>query len=272
MIICMPGTRIMLRAVLAAGCLAIAGCGSSVPSTQPPTSDPTPFDLRGTAWQATSVNGQVVPAENAPRLEFDWLGRPDGYGFSGCEEFGFSATVQGERMSVGDLMLPPSACGGPNGELEELFLTAFQATEAWSVEGDRLTLAGVPGQIVLARELPPIGDPGRQLADALTDGEWRVVRAPGVVGLEGLPIVLFTDRRFIAAGGCGFSGDLHFGSGGALDIIEVGWDVAGGGCDGGPNDGRLALKRLLEAVTMGRPGPDGTIVLSGPEGEVVLGR
>jgi hypothetical protein len=174
-------------------------------------------------------------------------------------------------MTVSDLMRPPSSCGGPKGQIEEFFLAAFQATQAWSVEGDRLTLAGANGQIVLARDLPPVGDPGRQLADAMTDGEWRVVDAPGVVGLEGLPPVLFTDTRFIASGGCGFSGDIRFGSGGALDIVDVGWDVAGG-CDGGPNDPRVALRALLVEVTMGRPGADGTIVLSGPEGEVVLGR
>jgi heat shock protein HslJ len=251
-------------------CLALVGCGSSVPSTPPPASDPTPFDLSGTAWRATSVGGQPIPAEDAPFIEFDWLGRPDGYGYTGCDQFGFEATIQGDRMSVGDLMRPPSSCAGPKGQVEQLFLAAFQATEAWSVDGDRLTLAGVPGRIVLARDLPPMGDPGRQVADALTDGEWSVVDAPGVVGLEGLPPVRFTDTRLIAAGGCGFSGDIQFDSGGALDIGEVGWDVAG--CDGGPDDGRVELKRLLEAVTLGRPGPDGTIVLSGPQGEVVLGR
>ena len=262
---------IRIVGVLAAACLALAGCATSVPSTPPPASDPTPFDLSGTAWRATSVGGQQVPAEDPPFIEFDWLGRPDGYGFTGCDQFGFEATIQGDQMSVGDLMRPPGSCGGPKGQVEELFLAAFQVTQTWSVDGDRLTLAGARGPIVLARDLPPSGDPGRQLADALTDGEWRVVDAPGVVGLAGLPPVLFTDTRFIAVGGCGFSGGVRFGSGGAFDIDEVGWDVAGG-CDGGPNDGRLALKRLLEAVTMGRPGPEGTIVLSGPEGEVVLGR
>jgi hypothetical protein len=101
-----------------------------------------------------------VPPEDPPFIEFDWLGRPDGYGYTGCDAFGFEATIQGDQMSVGDLMRPPGSCGGPKGQVEELFL----------------------------------------------------------------------------------------------------------------GDGRLALKRLLEAVTMGRPGPDGTIVLSGPAGEVVLGR
>jgi heat shock protein HslJ len=283
--------RVVLTATFAA-CMAFAGCGTTAPSYQPPTSnpavstqppasdpaastqpsatEPAPFDLSGTAWRATSVSGLAVPPVNEPRLEFDWLGRPEGSGFTGCDEFGFSAMIQGDRMSIGDLMLSPSACAGPNGLVEERFLTAFQATEAWFVEGDRLTLAGVPGEILFARELPPMGDPGRQLADALTDGEWRVVGAPGVVGLDHLSPVLFADALLIGEGECGFSSDIRFGSGGALDIIEVGWDAVG--CGGAQGDGRLALKSLLEAVTMGRLDPDGTIVLSGPRGEVVLGR
>lgn len=266
---------IRLRAVVAAALLALAGCGSSVPSTEPPTSDPTPFDLSGTAWRAVSVSGQAVPGENAPHFTFTSGDDPGGYGSTGCNDFLFSATIEGDRMTITDVTPPPTACTGDRAQLEELFLTAFQATQAWSVAGDQLTLVGVPGEIVLARELPPPGDPGRQLADALMSGEWRVLRATGVVGLDGIPPVTFTDTRFItrfiAGGRCGFSGEHRFGSGGALDIVDVGWDVAGG-CDGGPNDPRVALRDLLVEVTMGRPGADGTIVLSGPEGEVVLGR
>ncbi len=263
------------RAFVAAICLALAGCGTSAPSTSPPTSDPTPFDLSGTAWRATSVSGQAVPAENAPHFTFTSGGDSGGYGSTGCNDFLFSATIQGDRMTISDVTPPPTACIGARGQLEERFLNVFEATQAWSVAGDRLTLAGVPGEIVLARQLPPAGDPGRQLADALMAGEWRVVRAIGVVGLEGLPPVTFTDTRFVArfidGGRCGFSGDHRFGSGGALDIVDVGWDVAGG-CDGGPIDARVALRALLVEVTMGRLGADGTIVLSGPAGEVVLGR
>ncbi len=277
---------ILLTVALAFASLALAGCGTSVPTTSAPpsnpptanTHDPSPdpigsapneFDLSGSAWRVTSLIGQVVPAENAPGIEFDWLGRPSGTGFTGCDEFGFNATFRGGRASVGDLILNPSGCGGPGAAIERTFLMTFRAAESWSVDGDRLALGGAAGHIVFVRELPPIGDPGRSLAEALQAGEWRVLRAPGVVGLERLPPLTFADVSLIAAGNCGLSGDIHFGMGGALDITEVGWDTAG--CVG-PNDGRPALQRLLEAVTSGGVGPEGTIVLSGPLGEVVLGR
>lgn len=265
----MPQAGALLRMAFAAVCLAVAGCETATPSTQPPASDTTTLDLSGSAWEAVTVLEQEVAGENVPRLEFDHRGRPSGRGFSGCDEFGFEATFSPGSVIVGDLTLNPSGCQGPGAQLEEAFLTAFQAARAWSVEGDRLTLGGDRGRIVLARELPPMGDPGRQLADVLGEGEWRIVEAPGVVGLDRLPPVLFADRLFVAAGECGFSGEIRFGSGGSITIREVGWDTAG--C-GGANDGRPFLQRVLEAVTMGRPGPDGTIALSGPEGEVVLGR
>jgi heat shock protein HslJ len=246
---------------------------SAVPTAlpDPAASDPVAFDLSGSAWQATSVLGRAMPAENPPRLEFDWLGRPEGTGFTGCDEFGFEATFHDGRVIVGGLATDPSGCDGPGSDVEEAFLMAFGGAEVWSVQGDRLSLDGSGGQIVLTRDLPPMGDPGRQLAETLRVGQWRILRAPGVVGLERLPSVRFADTLFVAVedGDCGFSGKIRFRSSGALTITEMGWDAIG--C-GDPSDGRPALQRLLEAVTSGGPGPAGTIVLSGSQGEVVLGR
>ncbi len=232
------------------------------------TTDLPVFDLSGTAWRATSVSGQAVSAEDPPWLEFDWLGRPNGRGFTGCDAFGFGATVDAGRIAIGDLILSSADCAGPGSDVKETFLAAFRAAETWSIDGDLLTLQGSSGEITLARDLPPMGDPGRALAEVLQIGEWRIVSAPGVVGLASLAPVRFADRLMIGMGECGFSSDLRFGIGGELDISEVDWDTAG--C--GTKDGRPALKQILEAITTGGPGPDGAVVLSGPEGEVILGR
>ena len=261
-------------------CVAFVSCGTTLPtnsaltSVAPSAADPSAvdlpvFDLSGTSWGATSLVGQPVPEESAPRLEFDWDGRPSGTGFTGCDEFGFEATIEPGQLRVGDLVLNPSGCDGPGAGIERAFLTAFRGAEAWAVDGDRLALNGSGGEINLARELPPIGDPGRAFADVLRVGDWRVLRAPGLVGPERLDRVQFADTMFIAAGECGYSGKIRIGTGGSLEITEVGWDTVG--C-AGPIDGRTTLQRLLEAVTSGRQGPDGTVVLAGPQGEVVLGR
>jgi len=124
--------RTHLAAALAATCLLLAGCATSVdtaspltsdtvaPSRQPTASDNPAFDLSGTSWRATSVAGHLVPAGHTPRLEFDWLGRPNGTGFTGCDEFGFEATFDGGRVAVGELIINPSGAvtagiPGPDG-------------------------------------------------------------------------------------------------------------------------------------------------------------
>jgi heat shock protein HslJ len=245
-----------------------AACGTSERPSASGTALPA-FDMAGTAWRAATISGRAPSDEQAPRLEIDWLGRPDGRGFTGCDAFGFDATFEPGRLTVGPLILNPSGCTGPGADVETAFLEAFRAADAWSVDSDILTLTGPRGQVVLTRDLPPLGDPGRQLAEILRVGEWRIVAAPGVPSLDALPAVRFADRMMIAAGECGFSSDVRFGSGGTLDIVEVGWETAG--C-GGPTDGRPLLKQVLEAVSLGRPGPEGTVVLSGARGDVLLGR
>jgi hypothetical protein len=170
---------------------------------------------------------------------------------------------------VGDLELNPSGCDGPGADVEAVFLTAFRAAEVWTVVDDRLTLDGSGGQVVLARDLPPLGDPGRTLAETLRVGDWRIVRAPGVTGLDDLPSVRFADTSVVATedGDCGFSGKVRFGTGGDLRISDVVSDTTD--C-GGADDPRPALRSILEAVTSGRSGPGGSIVLSSPRGDVAL--
>lgn len=276
-------SRRWLAAALAAACLAITACQTSLnavssplpsqtgtPSAQPMSSDEPAFDLSGTAWRAIAINGRAIPARHTPWLEFDWLGRPSGTGFTGCVEFGFGATIGASRISIGDLGLEGlPRCVGPGSDVDGAFLASFGAAEAWSVEGDLLTIAGPTGNITFARQLPPVGDPSRELADALRVREWRVLQAPGVAGLDRIPPVRIADTIIIAVGECGFAGDVAFVSGGTVEISELGWDTSAGCGDG--DVGRGTLARVLQAVTTGRPRPDGTVVLSGPLGDVVLG-
>jgi len=79
-----------------------------------------------------------------------------------------------------------------------------------------MTLFGSNGQIVPGRELPPMGDPGRALADALRAGEWQILEATGVAGLDRVSPVQFFDRLLLGIGECGYSGDVQFGPGDTL--------------------------------------------------------
>ena len=242
--------------------------GTDAPTASPSASPIEDFDLAGTAWRVTTVGDQAPPAEGAPRLEFDFFGRPGGTGFTGCDEFGFAGTFEGGKASAGELTLNPAGCNGPAAALEQVFIDTFRAVDTWSVDGDLMTLSGSQGEIVLARDLPAVGDPGRALADAMRSGEWQILEATGVAGLDRVSPVQFYDRLLLGVGECGYSGDVQFGPGGTLTITEVGWDTSG--C--GEPDGRGALQSVLESVAAGRFEEGGTIRLSGPGVDVVLGR
>jgi heat shock protein HslJ len=242
--------------------------GTDGPTASPSGSPTEDFDLAGTAWRVTTLDDQALPAEGAPWFDFDSFGRPGGHGFTGCDEFGFGGTFEGGKGSAGELILSPAGCSGPAAPLEKLFLDTFRVVDAWSVDGDQLTLFGSKGQIVLARELPPVGDAGRALADTLRTAEWQILEATGVAGLDRVSPVQFFDRRLLGVGACGYSGDVQFGSGGSLTISDVGWDTSG--C--GEPDGRSALQAVLESVAAGRSEEGGTVRLSGSGVDLVLGR
>jgi heat shock protein HslJ len=243
-----------------------------VPSTAavtPPPAGPTPMPLdsfAGTAWRAVALDGSPVVADPPPSIVFDMLGRPSGVGFSGCDEFGFGATFQGPSVAIRDLLA--TECRAATAELDAAFLSRFTNADAWALAGDQLTFSGPAGEVAFSRDLPPPGDPARVLADRLRQGEWRMLRAPGVERDRLPPPLEFGDAEVVAAGSCGFSSGLRYGAGGLMTFLEVGWDTAG--CD--PGDARPIVKRVLEAVRTGRVRSDGRVVLNGPLGDVVLGQ
>ena len=83
--------------------------------------------------------------------------------------------------------------------------------------------------------------------------------------------VEFREALVVGTGVCGFASDIAFPGASAIDVKEVYWDAVI--CkDNDPADSRSALKAILEAVTDGAVSSDGSVVLSGPAGEVVLSR
>lgn len=224
-------------------------------------------DLAGTAWTVASINRDPLPRLDRPRIEFDWQGRPSGHGYDGCDEFGFFGTFADGTVAVGDLILSPNECTGAPADVKDRFLAAFQQLESWSVYADRLELAGRGTRIALDREVPPIGDLGRSLADSFRDGPWSIVVADGVDDVDRFGSIEFADRMFVATGQCSFVGDIRFELRGAVEIGEVGWDTMGGVC---PDDSRPALADLLEAVTSSAFTETGAIELRGAAGVVTL--
>ena len=246
--------RGVMPLVLAAGLAACASpATSSVPpagsfpaasTSEGPTAEPAVFDFARTAWRVEAIDGQPLAVGAAPTLTFDPREGAKGSGgaFSGCTSFGFEWALDAGRAQI-----------RPQGV-------------------DLGTCSGIAGQIRLRRDAPPIGDAGRAVLDLLRTGEWRVMTAPGIAAGTGPSGIRFGDTRVLATGECGFGGIFRMVQGAGVKFEELGWDTTDG-CDAAHDAARTVLKRLLETATTARLGADGTsVVFSGPNGEVVLGR
>jgi heat shock protein HslJ len=279
----MSWRRVMLL-VLAAGLAACAtpatssgpppGSLAAASTSEEPTAEPAAFDFARTAWRAEAIDGQPLTVGAAPTLTFDEREGAKGSGaaFSGCTSFGFEWALDAGRAQIRPQGVDLGTCTGIAGQIEAAFLARLVPATEYAIDGDVLTVKGPAGQIRLRRDAPPIGDPGRFVLDLLRAGEWRVVAAPGIAAGTGPSGIRFGDTRVIATGECGFGGMFRLVQGGGVKFEEIGWDTTGG-CDAAHDAARTVLKRLLETATVARLGADGrSVVFSGPNGEVVLGR
>jgi heat shock protein HslJ len=282
------GVGLVVLAIALATCASPAPLSPSAPPvsaapTGPPAATPTPglsaMDFGGTAWRVEALDGQPLLAGAAPtlRLESGNATTGDGVAFSGCSSFSVVWTLDGGRARIRPQGVDLGTCPGVAGQVEAALLARLTAATVYSVSGDSLTLAGPAGQIQLVRDVPPIGDPGRVVLELLRTGEWRVVSLTGTPTESGLTRISFPDdTTIVGRGGCGFSGGFRLLPQGRVSFEEIGWDTAGPedpDCDAADSVARVALKGLLETATSARLGADGrSVVFSGPNGDVVLGR
>jgi heat shock protein HslJ len=251
-----------------------AGSLPAASTSEGPTAEPAVFDFARTAWRVEAIDGQPLAVGAAPTLTFDPREGAKGSGgaFSGCTSFGFEWALDAGRAQIRPQGVDLGTCSGIAGQIEAAFLARLVPATEYSIAGDVFTLKGPAGQIRLRRDAPPIGDAGRAVLDLLRTGEWRVMAAPGIAAGTGPSGIRFGDTRVLATGECGFGGMFRMVQGAGVKFEELGWDTTTG-CDAAHDAARTVLKRLLETATTARLGADGTsVVFSGPNGEVVLGR
>jgi heat shock protein HslJ len=238
-----------------------------------PTLEPEPFDFVGTAWRAETIDGQALPVGGAPTMEFGvGEGTKSGSAFSGCSSFALEWTLEAGQARIRPQAVDLGTCTGIAAQIETSFLTRLAAVTTYSADGDFLTLTGPAGEVQLRRDAPPIGDPGRDVLELVRTGIWRVVAAPGIPAAASPTGIQFTDRQVFAVGSCGFGGQYRLLPQGGVAFEEIGWDTIGG-CDAAHDAARTTLKRLLEGSTTARVARDGaSVIVGGPNGEVVLGR
>jgi heat shock protein HslJ len=111
--------------------------------------------LENTTWLLTTLPGQSLPAaqaRNALTVRFE-AGRV--HGFSGCNQFMGSYTLDGQRLVLGGVGGTMMACPEPAMSVESRFLKSFSGALNVAVAGNTLTLTPVSGGEALQFERAP---------------------------------------------------------------------------------------------------------------------
>jgi putative lipoprotein len=108
-----------------------------------------PVSLQGTAWQLTTIEGAPLAAGTAADIRFD-AGRAGGRG--GCNSFGGSYTVEGDRLRFGDIMSTQMACDTPRMELELRVHDLLAKVDSYAIdESGALTLSAADKALLVYR-------------------------------------------------------------------------------------------------------------------------
>jgi heat shock protein HslJ len=124
-----------LIALAIVGALALAGCG-----TEPAV------PLETTFWVCAqiSADGELTDVLGDSFIDL-YLQNGQATGSSGCNRYNGAYAVDGDSITIGPLMSTLIACEEPLMEQEQAFLAALEAAEAYSIEGETLTLSGADG-------------------------------------------------------------------------------------------------------------------------------
>ncbi len=123
------------------------GAGNSVelmlvaPAARPSENSRADATLKNTYWKLISIAGEPYEhtSSNAePRIQFS-LGEDRLSGFTGCNDFTGSYSVDGDRLELGVVAATRKAClEGMN--IEQRYLQALRAVDAYRISGNMLVL------------------------------------------------------------------------------------------------------------------------------------
>jgi heat shock protein HslJ len=111
--------------------------------------------LENATWRLTELPGQTLPAaqdRTAVTVSFE-AGRV--HGFSGCNQFMGSYTLEGQRLVLGAVGGTMMACPEPAMSIESRFLKSFSGALNVAVAGNALTLTPADGGKALQFERAP---------------------------------------------------------------------------------------------------------------------
>lgn len=174
----------------------LAGC-CRIPSN---ASAPVPLAFEGPTWQlaAPAAQGTGVGAkEMRPVTALFEGGRVSG--FSGCNRFMGSYTLDRDSVLFGPLAGTMMACPDPGMAIEKAFLGALTGTLRYAISGDRLTLTPVSGApLVFQAEPAPMLQGVNWYVTGFNNGRQAVVGP-----LLGTTLTLTFDQGHVyGSGGC----------------------------------------------------------------------
>lgn len=136
--------------------LGVAACGSD-PGAARATVAGTSQSLMKTAWVLVSYGPadqpkNVVAGSEVTALFDEQPGRVTGS--AGCNSYGGTYAVDGEKLTVSSLVATKKFCAEPEGVMaqEQEYLTTLEAAERFRVEGKALEIRAKDGRVLRFRE------------------------------------------------------------------------------------------------------------------------
>lgn len=195
----------------------LSGCGR-IPTE--PGASATNQTLEGVSWRlgALSGEGPEIPAGlSRPVTARFEAGRVTG--FSGCNNFTGSYTIDGDRVTLGGLATTMMACPEQETAFERAFHEAFSGTLRYSIRADQLSLITEAGTVIDFAAEPPA---------QLEGVTWNVTgfnnNRHAVVGLIGdAPITLSFEQGTLSGNsGCNTFRALYTVDGNSIKIGSAG--------------------------------------------------
>lgn len=122
--------------------LLLAACSLVSPAAEPPLGE----------WRLTSLNG--APPYPAAQIRLVFEDDQTVSGFSGCNSYSGGYTLDGSTLVFEPIASTAMACvDGAIAEAERAYFDALQQVDAFTLDGDRLTLSG--GSVTLEFERAP---------------------------------------------------------------------------------------------------------------------
>jgi heat shock protein HslJ len=112
-----------------------------------PNGGPAAGSLEG-SWTLTSMGGKVPIDGSTTTIKFE---NGEAGGKSGCNSYGGSYTISGNKLAFSALMQTEMACMEPQGlmEQESAYLQSLSQTASFSAAGDQLELKNAAGEVTL---------------------------------------------------------------------------------------------------------------------------